>query len=282
MRHSNRPPQRYDADDFERRHDEEGQHHDDAYRYRRDRQTRQSGRWGSEEPSYGRPYGDRPGEPAGRGHPHQRGPQYEQGGQYPGTRAASPSEGLRSRSADPGQSSYGGFRGEDPRWQRQQLRYGDESPYDELEGPSYGRGMGGRRYGGGYGGGYGSGGGPARGQGGDYGDEYGAGYREVYGDPYGGPEPPRGKSQRISPKGYVRSDQRVLEDLCERLSHSGLDVSDVSVDVTDGTVTLEGTVPNRHTKHAIEDCADDCLGVTDIQNRIKVGGIADPAMNRME
>lgn len=80
----------------------------------------------------------------------------------------------------------------------------------------------------------------------------------------------------------MRSDERVREDLCERLSHSGLDVSDVSVDVSDGVVALEGTVPDRRTKHAIEDCADDCLGVTDIQNRIRVASGNHPGMTRME
>jgi len=255
MQHSNRPPQRYYADDFDRWQDQGDSDGDDAHRYRREQQTRQSGRWGGEEPSYGRPYGERPEAPAGRGRPNRRGPQYEQGGQYPGTRETGPFEGVRSRSADPGQSSYGGFRGEDPRWQRQQLQYGDEFSYDEIDGPGYGAG-------------------------GDA--QYGADRGGPYAGSYGWRDLPRGKSRRILPKGYVRSDERVREDLCERLSRSGLDVSDVSVDVTDGTVTLDGTVPNRHTKHAIEDCADDCLGVTDIQNRIKVGGIADPAMNRME
>ncbi|MBO9353813.1 BON domain-containing protein [Bordetella petrii] len=245
MQYSNRPPQRYYADDFDRRPDDWGEDSDDAYRYRREHHTRLSGRWGGDEPSYGRRYGERPADPVGGGNPNRRGPQYEQGGQYPGTRETRPFEGLRSRSADPGQSSYGGFYGEDPRWQRQQLRYGEDMPYDEDE-------WSGRRRGG------------------------GADRR------YGWQDPALPRSQRITPKGYVRSDERVREDLCERLSHSGLDVSDVSVEVSDGTVTLEGTVPSRGTKHAIEDCVDDCLGVNDIQNHIRVGGISHPGMTRME
>ncbi|SHH41827.1 BON domain-containing protein [Pollutimonas bauzanensis] len=120
---------------------------------------------------------------------------------YPGARATGRGEVLRSRSADPGQSSYGGFSNEDPRFQRQQGAYG-----------------------------------------------------------------PR----RIQPKGYTRSDERVREDICEQLSHSGLDVSDVSVSVAEGKVTLEGTVKDRRVKHAIEDYADDCIGVKDVDNRITV------------
>ncbi|HYG43776.1 MAG TPA: BON domain-containing protein [Bordetella sp.] len=249
MQYSNRPPQRYYADDFDRRQDDGGDERDDANRYRREHQTRQSGQWGGEEPSYGRPYGERPAEPVGGGRPNRRGPEYEQGGQYPGTRETGPSEDLHSRSADPGQSSYGGFRGEDPRWQRQQLRYGQASRHDDYE------------------------------------ERSGGWNRETGAGDYGWQEPALRKSQRISPKGYVRSDERVREDLCERLSRSGLDVSDVSVDVSDGTVTLEGTVSDRRTKHAIEDCADDCVGVNDIQNHIRVNRASvndHPGMTRME
>jgi len=80
----------------------------------------------------------------------------------------------------------------------------------------------------------------------------------------------RAGSRRILPKGYTRSDERLREDVCERLAHSGLDVSDVSVSVTDGQVELSGTVARRRDKYAIENCADDCLGVADIDNRIRV------------
>jgi len=38
-----------------------------------------------------------------------------------GAHEKAPGEDIRSRSADPGQSSYGGFSGEDPRRQAQEL-----------------------------------------------------------------------------------------------------------------------------------------------------------------
>lgn len=76
--------------------------------------------------------------------------------------------------------------------------------------------------------------------------------------------------QRYMPKGYKRSDERLQEDICERLSRSGLDVSEVSVSVSEGRVTLEGSVNERYMKHAIEDCADDCMGVESVENRIRV------------
>ncbi len=78
---------------------------------------------------------------------------------------------------------------------------------------------------------------------------------------------------RKGPKGYTRSDERVREDVCERLTaDSRLDVSEVSVHVTDGCVKLEGDVPDRFTKHRIEDIADGCWGVKDVDNRIRVRG----------
>lgn len=80
----------------------------------------------------------------------------------------------------------------------------------------------------------------------------------------------RSDMQRRMPKNYQRTDERIHEDVCEQLSRSGLDVSEVSVNVSGGHVTLEGTVPARHIKHAIENCVDDCSGVQDIDNRIRV------------
>lgn len=73
------------------------------------------------------------------------------------------------------------------------------------------------------------------------------------------------------PKGYQRSDERIREDICEQLvQRHDLDVSEVSVNVQAGKVTLEGIVCDRYIKHAIEDVADDCFGVKEIDNRIRV------------
>ncbi len=73
------------------------------------------------------------------------------------------------------------------------------------------------------------------------------------------------------PKGYQRSDERLREDICERLMEARyIDSSDVTVEVSAAKVVLEGTVPQRRMKHAIEDLADACPGVQDIDNRIRV------------
>lgn len=74
-----------------------------------------------------------------------------------------------------------------------------------------------------------------------------------------------------APKGYTRSDERVRDDVCERLYHAQeVDVSDVTVEARNGTITLEGTVPHRAMKHRIEDLCEHCIGVNDVDNRIRV------------
>jgi hypothetical protein len=81
----------------------------------------------------------------------------------------------------------------------------------------------------------------------------------------------QGRSMRRGPKGYHRSDERIWEEVCERLAEAEyVDVSDVSVEVREGKVTLEGTVPQRRMKHWIEDIVDTVYGVQDIENRIRV------------
>jgi osmotically-inducible protein OsmY len=73
------------------------------------------------------------------------------------------------------------------------------------------------------------------------------------------------------PKGYQRSDERLREDISERLMQSDeIDSSEVTITVASGKVTLEGTVPDRYMKHAIEDLVDACPGVQDIDNRVRV------------
>jgi len=49
-----------------------------------------------------------------------------------------------------------------------------------------------------------------------------------------------------------------------------IDSSEVTVEVQGAKVILEGTVPSRHMKHAIEDLVDACPGVQDIENKVRV------------
>lgn len=90
------------------------------------------------------------------------------------------------------------------------------------------------------------------------------------------------------PKGYVRSDDRIKEDVSERLMDDGhLDASDIEVSVQDGEVTLSGTVSERFAKRHAEDIAERASGVKHVQNNLRVaptGGASmvdtDPAKDR--
>jgi hypothetical protein len=75
----------------------------------------------------------------------------------------------------------------------------------------------------------------------------------------------------MGPKNYSRSDERLTEDLNERLTDDDdLDASEITVRVADGKVTLEGSVDQRWMKHRAEDIADACSGVREVDNRITV------------
>jgi osmotically-inducible protein OsmY len=73
------------------------------------------------------------------------------------------------------------------------------------------------------------------------------------------------------PKGYARTDERIREEISERLSDDlHIDASDITVEVKDGVVTLEGTVQDRTLKHRVEDIADSSSGVKDVHNSLRV------------
>lgn len=105
---------------------------------------------------------------------------------------------------------------------------------------------------------------------GSHGALYNLGRRigEAVGDWFG----PTGEHERrTGPRGYQRSDERIRDHLCEQLSYArGVDVSDVSVDVSEGVVSLTGTVRDRGQKYYIEDLADGTYGVKEVHNDIRV------------
>ena len=73
----------------------------------------------------------------------------------------------------------------------------------------------------------------------------------------------------LGPAGYTRSDERIHEDVCERLTHHGaVDASDIEISVEDGIVTLSGTVDWFRSKRMAEDTALSVSGVRDVQNRL--------------
>ncbi len=95
---------------------------------------------------------------------------------------------------------------------------------------------------------------------------YGAGYSGGMG--YHGR---RGQYAGRGPKGYRRSDERIREDINERLTdHPEIDATEIEVAVTNGEVTLTGTVDHRHAKRLAEDIAEGVSGVHDVHNQIRV------------
>jgi hypothetical protein len=151
-----------------------------------------------------------------------------------------------------------------------------------------------------YGGqGYGGWGGPGTGQGWPgygrsgmgWGQEYG-GYGETGGEPYTAPAPAgmgydwastwagtrrgqggwmEGPHTGRGPRNSYRSDERIRDDACDRLTrHGGIDASDIEVDVAQGEVTLRGTVDSRAQKRMAEDVVESVPGVRDVHNQLRV------------
>lgn len=73
-----------------------------------------------------------------------------------------------------------------------------------------------------------------------------------------------------APKGYTRSDERIREDVYDRLLRSGRNAEDVEVEVKNGDVTLRGRVDSREDRRALEDEVEDVLGVKDVNNSLRV------------
>ena len=124
-------------------------------------------------------------------------------------------------------------------------------------------------------------------------------HREGYGDDYARDDPraagagARGdfytstarSRQSVSfrgrgPKNWRRSDERIREDVNERLTeHDGIDATDIEVAVENGEVTLSGTVDSRWTKRMAEDVAAFCAGVVDVHNRLRIAERSDARSN---
>lgn len=125
---------------------------------------------------------------------------------------------------------------------------------------------------------------------GDVGRGVDAGYRGggFLGGSYSGgmryPAPHRGQSgpmaqpgaprsfRGVGPKNYRRSDDAIREDLCELLMDDpDVDATEIDVRVSEGVVTLDGTVRDRSMKHLAERLAESVRGVRDVQNNLQKG-----------
>jgi len=90
------------------------------------------------------------------------------------------------------------------------------------------------------------------------------------GNRWGAPQSSRFGQYGKGPKGYVRSDERIREDVSDRLGDDDeLDASDITVSVVSGEVRLEGTVLDRYCKHRAEDLVAAVSGVRDVTNNLR-------------
>jgi hypothetical protein len=81
----------------------------------------------------------------------------------------------------------------------------------------------------------------------------------------------RGRYVGRGPKGYKRSDERIREEVNERLTaHPDIDAYEIEVTVRDGEVTLTGSVDDRETKRKAEDVADNVSGVKEVHNQLRI------------
>lgn len=265
----------YTRDEFERGGGERGRGWDED-RYEREAERRREGgrrdreggydRWEGE-PRYGRaPYAERDfGEREFGG---RRG--YEGGGygRQGGSWRERPT--YYGGAGGYGVGAYGpGYRGEDVERNIGRYERGGDIGRSGYEG---GGRYGGSRYGGAEYGGAQYGG--AQYGGAEYGrtpyggSPYGAGYGRGEGTQS---EWTRGRYVGRGPKGYRRSDDRIREEVHERLTmHPDVDASDIEVRVNEGVVTLTGVVEDRHQKRLAEDAVEDIFGVDDVRNELKV------------
>jgi len=80
----------------------------------------------------------------------------------------------------------------------------------------------------------------------------------------------RGHAGR-GPRGHRRSDARIFEDVCDRLTDDRhVDATDVEVAVSEGEVTLKGSVGDRGMRRRAEAIAEEVRGVRHVRNELRV------------
>lgn len=80
-----------------------------------------------------------------------------------------------------------------------------------------------------------------------------------------------GKYVGKGPKNYVRSSERIMEDICQRLTADrNLDASFIEVNVVGDEVHLEGYVKSRSSRWLAEELAHEVPGVKVIINQLKI------------
>ena len=73
------------------------------------------------------------------------------------------------------------------------------------------------------------------------------------------------------PRSYKRSDERLYEEICERMMQNGnLDASDINVEVKNSEVVLTGTVSDRRAKRLAENIVNSVYSVRDVHNQLQL------------
>ena len=89
--------------------------------------------------------------------------------------------------------------------------------------------------------------------------------------------PAQGWFSGRGPRGYQRSDDRIREDVCDRLCEDPwVDASEIDVTVRSGEVTLAGNVRERADKRRVEDVIENVSGVREVHNNLHVGANREP------
>ena len=92
-------------------------------------------------------------------------------------------------------------------------------------------------------------------------------------EPTAPPRRARASYRGLGPRGYTRSDQRIYEDVCDRLTENPfIDATDIVVSVRDRTVTLAGSVDTMLALHQAEEIAREVAGVANLRNDLIVAG----------
>ncbi|HXG39880.1 MAG TPA: BON domain-containing protein [Candidatus Limnocylindrales bacterium] len=159
-------------------------------------------------------------------------------------------ERWRSEPGRPGQAGYGGYHGGYGTYGTYgEQRHGERPWVGQTERPGWAGTYGGY-------GAYGTG-------------DYGQGYAEH--GRFDEERMRRGRFAGVGPRNWQRSDERIRDDIAERLTdHPDIDASDIEVQVANGVVTLTGTVDDRRMKRLAEDVAESVSGVRDVRNELQV------------
>ena len=88
----------------------------------------------------------------------------------------------------------------------------------------------------------------------------------------------------VGPKGYVRSDARLQEIICEHLTDdANIDASDITVEVQDQVVHLSGSIEDRELKQEVEALIERIGGVRSIDNQLRIRSVqARPVLTMLE